>query len=298
MIERYLLRYFLAVIDHGNFSKAASACHVSQPTLSVGIAKLELSVGRPVLLRSNRRVELTPAGVRLAAHARRIEAEFVQAEADIRVEPSAKIIRIGVVSTLPARWIETAIVAAHRDNRERLELIEARLRDLVPMLHRGRLDAILGPIGEEHSGTPLFHERFAMALSAKHPSAGLSEVTVEDIAAETMIVRRNCEALTEVSRFFTARGVRPYFAARTTNEERTVAYVRAGLGITVMPQCFWEDGIAMPTLSGFDMARTIGLRWEVGSANRLRDSAALEGFKQAISVHWEKSLNRRSLRHF
>ena len=41
MIDRYLLRYFLAVIDHGNFSKAAAQCNVSQPTLSVGIAKLE-----------------------------------------------------------------------------------------------------------------------------------------------------------------------------------------------------------------------------------------------------------------
>jgi DNA-binding transcriptional LysR family regulator len=41
MIERYLLRYFLAVIDQGNFSRAAAHCHVSQPTLSTGIAKLE-----------------------------------------------------------------------------------------------------------------------------------------------------------------------------------------------------------------------------------------------------------------
>ena len=61
MVDRYLLRYFLAVIDYGNFSKAAAQCHVSQPTLSVGIAKLEQGLGRPLFRRTNRRVELTEA---------------------------------------------------------------------------------------------------------------------------------------------------------------------------------------------------------------------------------------------
>lgn len=58
MIDRYLLRYFLAVIDHGNFSKAAARCTVSQSTLSAGIAKLERALARPLFVRSNRRVEL------------------------------------------------------------------------------------------------------------------------------------------------------------------------------------------------------------------------------------------------
>ena len=59
MIDRYHLRYFLAVIDQGNFSRAAEACNVSQPTLSVGVAKLEKALGRPLFRRTNRRVELT-----------------------------------------------------------------------------------------------------------------------------------------------------------------------------------------------------------------------------------------------
>lgn len=76
MSDRYLLRYFLAVIDQGNFSKAAAHCNVLQPTLSAGIAKLESSLGRPLFNRTNRLVELTGAVVSLAGHARRIEAEF------------------------------------------------------------------------------------------------------------------------------------------------------------------------------------------------------------------------------
>ena len=80
MIDRYLLRYFLAVIDQGSFSKAAVHCNVSQPTLSIGIAKLERLLTRPLFLRSNRRVQLTEAGVQFAVHARRIESEFNLAE--------------------------------------------------------------------------------------------------------------------------------------------------------------------------------------------------------------------------
>ena len=72
MLDRYLLRYFLAVVDHGNFSRAASQCNVSQPTLSVGVAKLEREVGAPLFVRSNQRVELTEAGARFLPHARRI----------------------------------------------------------------------------------------------------------------------------------------------------------------------------------------------------------------------------------
>jgi len=52
MIDRYLLRYFLAVIDQGSFSKAAVHCNVSQPTLSIGIAKLERLLSRPLFLRA------------------------------------------------------------------------------------------------------------------------------------------------------------------------------------------------------------------------------------------------------
>jgi DNA-binding transcriptional LysR family regulator len=279
MIDRYLLRYFLAVVDHGNFSRAAQHCRVTQPTLSVGIAKLETSLGRPLFLRSNRRVELTAAGTRFAVHARRIEAEFAEAERAVLEDAPRRLVRIGIVPTLPAAWIERAVAAA-RGTGERIELIEGRMRDLTPMLDRGRIDAILGPVSSQNDA--LFAEGYALALSADHPLAGRTEVGAEEVAGETMIVRRHCEALPEISRFFTARGVRPFMAARTTNDERALAYVRSGLGITVMPRCFAGDGIAMVTLTGFATTRSIGFTLDADSAARLKDSAAFAGFGEAI----------------
>ena len=106
MIVRYLLRYFLAVVEYGNFTRAAESCNVTQPTLSVGIARLEESLGQRLFHRTNRRVDLTPTGARFAEHARRIEAQFNLAEEAMKHDRPETIVRLGVLSTIP-----TAIIA-------------------------------------------------------------------------------------------------------------------------------------------------------------------------------------------
>src|SRR3546814_5122772 len=74
-----------------------------------------------------------------------------------------------------------------------------------------------------------------------------------------MMVRRHCEVLSETSRYFTERGVRPRFSFRTTNDDKTLALVRAGLGITLMPDSYRDPEVARPRLCGFDLTRKIGI---------------------------------------
>ncbi|MDP1025919.1 LysR family transcriptional regulator [Sphingomonas sp. KR1UV-12] len=285
MIDRYLLRYFLAVVDQGNFSRAALHCRVSQPTLSVGIAKLEAELGRALFLRTNRRVELTAAGTRFAGHARRIEAEFAEAERDVTTDIDATPLRLGIVATLPGERIEAALAAARRATAtERLEVVEGPLRTLLPLLDRGRIDALLGPTGSDpRRRRILFEEGYGMALPLDHPLAGRSAIEAQEVAAEPMIVRRHCEALAETSRHFTARGVRPFMAARTTSDERALAYVRAGLGITVMPMCYAGSGVAVVPLTGFHPTRAIGVLIEDERAMRVEGSEAYRAFVAAIN---------------
>ncbi|WP_076068404.1 LysR family transcriptional regulator [Sphingomonas montana] len=287
MIDRYLLRYFLAVLDQGNFTRAALHVRVSQPTLSVGIAKLESLLGCPLFHRTNRRVELTAAGTRFAGHARRIEAEFAAAERSVRDTAAVRHVRLGIVPTLPSRWIERALRAARAAGTpDRLEIVEGRARDLRPRLERGALDALLCRLDDD--ADPLFTESYAVAMAADHPLADRTMVDAQDIAAEPMIVRRQCEALADVSRFFTLRGVRPFMAARTTSDDRAVAYIRAGLGVTVMPRCFADPGIAMPALAGFDLCRRMGFMVAPAAASRLADSEGFRLFGTAIrSAHAE-----------
>ncbi|MES3151536.1 LysR family transcriptional regulator [Sphingomonas faeni] len=283
MIERYLLRYFLAVVDQGNFTRAAAQCRVSQPTLSVGIAKLEAALGQTLILRTNRRIELTPGGTRFVLHARRIEAEFTEAERDFQDAAPTKLIRLGIASTLPPSWIAQALTRAqHASTGERLEIVEGRNSELSGLLDRGRIDCALGIVGDDPRGMLLFDEGFAVAVSNDHRLAKRDRLGIADVAGETMIVRRHCEALAETSRFFTAHGVRPFMAARTVSDDRALAYVRAGLGITVMPRCFASEGIAMIPLTGFTATRRVGLLIAPDAASRLADSTIFQAIGETF----------------
>ncbi len=276
MIDRHLLRYFLAVVDQGNFSSAARHCRVTQPTLSVGIARLEDLLGRSLFNRTNRRVELTPAGARLVAPARRVETEFAEAERAALDEAPVSTIRIGLMSSLPASWIEHAIEAACGAPMERVEIVDARAKEIPALIERGRIDAGIGLRRDKYlPGFDLWTEGYALALPERHPFADRPSARAEEVAAETMFVRRDCEALAEVSRYFTSRGIRPFMSARTHAEDRALAYVRAGLGITVMPACFQGERLSLVPLAGFGLTRTVGLLLSADKPDLLERSQAL-----------------------
>jgi DNA-binding transcriptional LysR family regulator len=288
MIDRYLLRYFLAVIDKGNFSKAAAQCNVSQPTLSVGIAKLERLLDKPLFHRTNRRVELTEAGAHLAVHARRIESDFNLFERSMMEAPARSTIRLGVLATIPSAWIAVfarGLATAAVD--ERVELVEGRERDLVERLGRGRIDAALTLVREDGSrfeSEILRSEGYALALSVDHPLAREAVIPAESLADNVMIVRRHCEVLAETSQHFTSRGVRPFFAARTTSDDRALALVAAGMGVTVMPEGFKAPDVARPRLAGFELQRDIGIMYATHYGRpRGLESAVLVALRNAIS---------------
>lgn len=276
MIDRYLVRYFLAVVDHGNFSAGARHCRVSQPTMSSGITKLEGSLDRKLFERTNRRVELTPAGARFLPHARRIEADFSEAEQAVREDVPTTTIRIGLMTTLPASWIQLLVSAACASPDERVEIVDARARDLPALLDRGRIDAGIGlRTPGSPGGTMIFEEGYALAFPAGHRLASEKAVSADTLAGETMFVRRDCEALADISQYFTSRGIRPFMAARTSDEERAIAYVRSGLGITVMPASFARDGVAMVPMAGFTKMRAVCLLLSAERGKSIERSSAI-----------------------
>ncbi|KQN93814.1 LysR family transcriptional regulator [Sphingomonas sp. Leaf231] len=280
MIDRYHLRYFLAVIDAGNFSRAAAACNVSQPTLSVGIARLEASLGRTLFNRTNRRVALTDAGAGLLAHARAIEAGFAAAERDVAGAGAAPLLRLGVLTTIPHAWIERWLAARTGD---RVEIVEGNERDLRARLARGRIDVALTILREgddRGAGQHLLTEGYSLAIGASHPLADRAVLRAEEVAHEAMIVRRHCEMLSETSRFFTARGVRPFFTARTTSDDSALSHVRARLGITVMPDGFHAAGVMRVPLEDFDATRDIGL---VFASHMPPDPLLLVAFRERLA---------------
>jgi DNA-binding transcriptional LysR family regulator len=267
MLDRYLLRYFLAVVEQGNFSRAAAHCHVSQPTLSVGIAKLESLLGIQLFVRSSQRVELTGGGSQLLVHARRIEREFNLALQSLGKAENLPSLRLGVLSSIPGDIVAAAVTRARPERDHRLELLFGSERELVGHLAKDRIDVALTLIGrgaDRFLEQPVCTESYALALPQSHPLAPSGDIAAEQLGSEAMIVRRHCEALSDLSRFFTERGLRPHFSLRSTNDERVMQMVAAGLGITVMPWSFRGPGVARPKLAGFDLRRSLG--WAAGHA--------------------------------
>ncbi len=277
-MDRYLLRYFLAIVETGNFSRAAARENVAQPTLSAGIAKLEGQLQARLFDRTNRRVHLTQAGSRFLVHARRIEHEFNLAQASVSGAAQSELLRVAVLSTIPTGLLEQALTQRVAGD-ESLELLEGSEREVISLLDRGRADValtILRPATDKFASERLFEEGYGLALPSTHRLVEAASLRGEELADEVMMVRRHCEVLAETSRYFTDRNVRPAFSYRGVNDDRVMAMVRAGLGITVMPDSYREAGVARVKLEGFTPRRIVGLCY-AGPAARYRTS----GFVQA-----------------
>lgn len=281
MIDQYMLRYFLAVAEKGNFSRAAQSVSVTQPTLSAGIAKLERQVGARLFDRDRQGVSLTASGSRFLVHARRIVAEYEQALQDIRQAPEPRVLRAGILNTIPSAVVET-LLARHRAaaTGEVLELLDGTERDLAERLDRGRLDIALTVIRPHHARfhpEVLASERYLMVLPRDHPLAGRKQVEAEQLAQDWMVVRRHCEALPEIDRFFTERGVRPRFVLKTISDERVLSVVRSGAGIGMMPEGFTDPDVSFVHVRDFDLRRELGLLYASANASLRRESSTFIG---------------------
>lgn len=293
-MDRYLLRYFLAVAELGSFSKAAQRVSVTQPTLSVGIAKLEDEVGARLFERTTRRVSLTPAGSKFLQHARRITQEYEAALREVSEAPQLKRLRAGILSTIPARDLGR-VVAAHARNSggEALEILDSTERDIANRLSDGRLDVaitILRPGLESFGQETLRNEPYVLFVAANHKLSGVEEIEGGELAGETMIVRRQCEGLPEISRYFTNRDVRPSFSLRTLSDDRAMSMVAAGLGVTVAPVSFKAPGLASVNLAGFNLSRDVGLVF----SDRMRERGG--AFVDAVRCTYGANGGRRKVR--
>jgi DNA-binding transcriptional LysR family regulator len=288
MVDRYLLRYFLAVIDCGSFSKAAKQMNVAQPTLSVGIAKLEGLLGAALFQRSSKRVYLTDAGSRFATHARRIENEFNLAEAEVLDMKPVRALRLGVISTFPTTLLGAALAAARTaGDEERVQIFGGNERELIQRLRRGQIDVALTIVREDLDWflcEPLFAEGYCVAMHAGHPLASQKTVAVEDLAGTPILVRRHCEVLSESSKHCVEHGVRPFVAFRGMSDDQVLTLVQSGFGATIMPACYMVKGVVRPLLTGFNLTRRIGLLYSA-HAEQLRHggSATLESLRSRFA---------------
>ncbi|WP_353230468.1 LysR family transcriptional regulator [Novosphingobium sp.] len=271
MIKRHHIRQFLGVADAGSFVQAAARLHITQPSLSAGIAELERLVGTRLFVRNRRLVRLTEAGGAFLPIARDLERGFRAADSFGRGStPDWPTLRLGAIRTV-APGLLRAVIAPLRDAYG-VELVEGSDQELRVLLAGGRIAAALTLLRPgEHGATVhgLWEEPYRMFVPAGHPLTRAGTVAPEDLASAIMIARRACEVLDDTSRFFTAAGVRPRFALRSDSDERCMAMVAAGLGITTAPLSLAVAGTVPIDVAGYTFRRRVGLLCDPGFGHDL-----------------------------
>lgn len=278
MIKRSHIRQFLALVEVGSFTLAAKRIRVTQPTLSAGIAELEKLVGTQLFIRNRKGVRLTDCGGTFLPIARDLEHRFRQADAFGNDRPqSSHLLRVGTIRTISASALQ--LVVAQLAKSFAIELAEGTDYELRSGLAEGRFDValtILRPNEEGPNIFPAFEEDYRMLAAAHHELVGRDLVRPDELASETMIARRSCEALNETSRFFTRNGVRPRFAFKSDNDDRCMRLVAAGLGITTAPMSLAVDNVRPINVEGYNFSRRVGAILNADDHSKTHSDASVE----------------------
>src|SRR4051812_48434824 len=255
-MELHQLRYFVAIAETGNFTRAAERSNVSQPSLSQQILKLESEVGHKLFHRLGRKAVLTEAGVAFLERARRILFEVENAAKELSDHPSlGRRLTVGAVQTVMP-YLVTPLIAALRESHPNL-LIDARedfRSNLVRAVVEGDLDLAIVPLPvKEHrlSVEPLLSEPLLLVVGKKHPIASRSEISINDLAEETFVSLGDSSSLAvQVRNFFGDQKFQPRVGFRCAQVATLKLFVSQGLGISILPQLTRQsdDGDALTYL--------------------------------------------------
>ncbi len=297
------LRYLLAMAEHEHFGRAAKACGVSQPTLSVQLRKLEELLGVALFERSSRTATPTAACRRLLGHARAAVAEteaILAVARDLR-DPLAGRFRLGIIPTL-APYLLPLVFAPLRDALPDLELEpwEDQTAALLDRLRAHELDAVLLATevdGPDLASRPLFAEPFLAALPPDHPLVGHAVVAEADLARDILVLAdghclrdQTLEACGRNGALGSALGG----ALRASSLPTLLNMVAAGYGTTLIPGlaagAAQDAGIVLRPLAA-QAGRTVRIAWRAHFPRRAAVEAVgdvlatrLRGFVQAMTA--------------
>ncbi|MFO0388858.1 MAG: LysR substrate-binding domain-containing protein [Alphaproteobacteria bacterium] len=263
-------QYFVALAEHRHFGRAAEACNVSQPTLSMQIQKLEAYLGTQLLERQGRQLLLTPTGEDILAHAQAImhETKTIRDIARFAQNPLAGEFRLGAFPTLAPYMLPHIVPRIHKALPElKLLLTEEKTDKLLEKLSAGELDAALLALPAGDSGMEskiLFEDPFLLAVPKHHKLATRKWVTVSDITNEPLLLLEDGHCLrAQALEFCRAPNVSEYKEFRATSLETLRQMVVAGVGITLIPETARQkkDGLIYIPFRDKKVARSIGLVW-------------------------------------
>lgn len=269
------LRYFDALAEQGHFGRAAEACAISQPALSVQIRELEETLGAALVERGARQVGLTPFGVAFAQRAREI-LRAVDELADLaraHAGPLAGQMRIGVIPTIapylfPALFTRLSQALPGLDLRPREAVTQRLLEDL----RLGRLDAAIVALPVSEPGLteyPLFEEEFVLVRPLAEADMPAPQPDKLREMRLLLLEEGHCfrdQALSFCTRGFAGHKEPPKDLMEGSSLSTLVQMVGAGIGVTLIPQMAVpletrSAAVAVTRLPEPRPSRTVGMVW-------------------------------------
>lgn len=289
------LQYLKLLAEHGSFSRAAEAAHVTQPTLSAGVQELEKILGAPVVDRGRSKVILTPVGEEAVRRAKDVLAraeDLVQA-AKSAGQPLSGRLRLGVIPTIAPFLLPRALpLLRARYPALKLFLREDLTAKLIAALKAGTLDAALIALPYDTTGLGTVHvsdDPFLAAFPANHPMIAEDRIDPDRMEGEDLILLEDGHCLREhalgACSLEPPRGEAAGFAA--TSLHTLVQMVGSGLGVSLIPAMAVEAGltdaaaVGVRPLQAGAPSREIVVAWRAGSSRETEARLLAETLKAA-----------------
>lgn len=264
------LHYFIAVSEQMNFSKAAERLHISQPSLSNAIKKLEQEIGSPLLERNTRNLQLTEAGELLFERAKVIvkNMEVLKIEMDEVIVHGTRDITIGVMESIKY-WLPK-VIANYKKDYPHMKI------HLVDILGSKRVKKSLKSykthliITNQLMDDPelevqtLYEERLVAVLPLHHPLAQKDTLTISDICEEPFIIStEGFQTRRDILTSFEQAGKSINIQFEIERFETAVSLVREHLGVTILPENYLQGPtaktIVKKEIEGLNLSRNVYL---------------------------------------
>ncbi len=267
-MEMHQIRYFLAVAQELNFTRAAEKCHVAQPSLTRAIKLLEEELGGALFHRERANTHLSELGRMVMPHLEQVwsQTQVTKNLAEgFRTLTRTKL-RLGIMCTIaPDQLIDLVVNLQSRHPHIELEIVDASARQLHERLLAGDLEVALycamGNLEDERTHLmPLFREQMMIILNGGHSLASHNAVRVKDLDGLNYLNRVNCEFIGHLGPQLKEQGVSCRTVYRSERDDWILAMVAAGLGYGFMPEsCIAHPGVVARPLSEPEFWREVSL---------------------------------------
>jgi LysR family transcriptional regulator, hydrogen peroxide-inducible genes activator len=281
-MELHQLRYFCAIVDSGSFSRAARQSHVSQPSLSQQIRKLEDELGARLFDRLGRSVRLTEIGQTFLPRARAVLRELEAARGDLAQQENSMrgTISVGVIPTVAPYLLPPHLTKFSRKFPEaKISIVEEITPILLERLRAASIDlALLAlPIrGHEFESFPILTEPLFAALPSKHAFSRRRSLALKDLRAEPFLLLRDGHCFRENALAACDRArLHPQIAFESGQFSSLLSMVAAGMGVSLVPEMALDKKSACSyiPLADTHATRTIGaVRLRGRSFSRLHNA--------------------------